>query len=206
MDVPQWLKWAREIQALSQTGLTFAHNEYDVERNQRLAEIAADIIDHYSNYDKEELLDDFKSQPGYATPKVDVRGAVTRDGEILLVKERMDGKWCMPGGWVDVGEAPAAAVAREVWEESGFEVKPTKLIAVMDANRGGRPLQLYHAYKLIFLCHITGGSAKPSFETLDVDFFSFDQLPELSPNRTNQTHLQHVQDHLLDDNRPTFFD
>lgn len=206
MDVPQWLKWAREIQALSQTGLTFAHNEYDVERNQRLAEIAAEIIDRYSNYDKEELLADFMAQPGYATPKIDVRGAVIRDGQILLVKERMDGKWCMPGGWVDVGEAPASAVAREVWEESGFEVKPTKVIAVIDANRGGRPLQLYHAFKLIFRCDIIGGAATPSYETLDVDFFDFDRLPELSPNRTNLYHLKEVQAHILDDNRRTFFD
>jgi len=127
MSIPRWLEWAREIQALSQTGITFAHNEYDVERNEKLAAIAAEIVDTYSQYEKENLVHDFLQQPGYATPKIDVRGAVVRDGAILLVKETMDGKWCMPGGWVDVGDAPASAVAREVWEESGFKVKPVKL-------------------------------------------------------------------------------
>ena len=150
MSIPKWLEWAREIQALSQTGITFAHNEYDIERNEKLAAIAADIIDTHSQYNKEELVHDFLKQPGYATPKIDVRGAVIRDGKILLVKERMDGKWCMPGGWVDVGDAPASAAAREVWEESGFEVKPVKVISVIDANRTGRPLSLFHAFKIIF--------------------------------------------------------
>ncbi len=206
MSIPKWLEWAREIQALSQTGITFAHNEYDIERNEKLATVAAEIIDTYSQYEKENLLHDFLQQPGYATPKIDVRGAVIRDGKILLVKEKMDGKWCMPGGWVDVGDAPASAVAREVWEESGFKVKPVKVIAVIDANRTGRPLSLFHAFKIIFLCDITGGEARTSIETDAVDFFEFDHVPELSPNRTNQKHLAEVHEHILDAHRPTAFD
>jgi ADP-ribose pyrophosphatase YjhB (NUDIX family) len=205
-DIPQWLKWAREIQAISQIGRTFAHNEYDLERNNRLAELAAEIIDQYGGLDKEELLHDFAEQPGYATPKIDVRGAATRDGKILLVKETMDGKWCMPGGWVDVGESPAESVIREVREESGFFVKPIKVIAVCDANRTGRPLELYHAFKIIFLCEIIKGEATPSFETEAVDFFYFGNLPELSPNRTNAAHLTEVQAHLKNPARPTAFD
>lgn len=206
MDVPKWLEWAREIQALSQTGLTFAHNEYDIERNTKLAHIAAEIIQTYSQFDKEQLVHDFLDQPGYATPKIDVRGAVIRDGKILLVKEKMDGKWCMPGGWVDVGDAPAYAVAREVFEESGFEVKPIKVLAVIDANRSGRPLSLYHAFKIIFLCDITGGQATTSMETDAVEFFDFDDLPELSSNRTSEKHLSEVRKHVLDEYRPTSFD
>lgn len=206
MDIPKWLEWAREIQALSQTGLTFAHNEYDIERNEKLSSIAAEIIETYSQYDREQLVHDFLEQPGYATPKIDVRGAVIRDGKILLVKERMDGKWCMPGGWVDVGDAPAYAVAREVVEESGFEVKPIKVLAVIDANRSGRPLSLFHAFKIIFLCEITGGTATTSMETDAVDFFDFDNLPELSQNRTNEKHLAEVFEHVLDKSRPTYFD
>jgi ADP-ribose pyrophosphatase YjhB (NUDIX family) len=206
MSIPKWLEWAREIQALSQTGITFAHNEYDIERNEKLAAIAADIIDTHSQFNKEELVHDFLQQPGYATPKIDVRGAVIRDGKILLVKERMDGKWCMPGGWVDVGDAPAYAAAREVWEESGFEVKPVKVVSVIDANRSGRPLSLFHAFKIIFLCEIIGGEAKTSMETDAVEFFDFDDLPELSPNRTNEKHLAEVRAHVLDGHRQTSFD
>lgn len=206
MTIPKWLTWAREIQSLSQTGLAFAHNEYDVERNKRLAEIAAEIIETYSQYEREPLLHDFSEQPGYATPKIDVRGAVFRDHKILLVKEAMDGKWCMPGGWVDVGESPADSVAREVKEESGFDVKTTKVIAVYDANRSGRPLSLYHAFKIIFLCDLIGGKATTSYETDAVDFFDFDHLPDLSQNRTNASHLAEVRAHMLDKNRPTAFD
>lgn len=206
MDIPQWLIWAREIQALSQTGLTFAHNEYDIERNKRLLEIAAEIIETYSQFSKERLVHDFSQQPGYATPKIDVRGAVFRDEKILLVQEKMDGKWCMPGGWVDVGEAPAASIIREVKEESGFDVVTKKIVAVYDANRSGRPLSLYHAFKIIFLCDIVGGQATPSAETEAVDFFAFNNLPELSENRTSRRHLAEVHQHLLNKNRPTSFD
>ena len=206
MDLPQWLVWAREIQAISQTGLTFAHNEYDIERNERLRALAAEIIEIHSQLKTPELIDDFQDQLGYATPKIDVRGAVIRDGKILLVKEKMDGKWCMPGGWVDVGEAPAFSVAREVREESGFHVKPVKVIAVLDANRSGRPLSLYHAFKIIFLCEILGGHAETSIETEAVDFFDFDNLPELSSNRTNEKHLEEVRKHVVDKERKTTFD
>ena len=205
-DIPRWLQWAREIQALAQTGITFAHSEYDLERNRRLVEIAAEIVEHHSDFAKEPLIADMLAQPGYATPKIDVRSAVIRDGKILLVKERMDGCWCMPGGWADVGDAPAEAAAREVLEESGFIVKPVKIVAVCDANRSGRPLQLYHAFKIIFLCELIGGAAAESFETEGVDFFDFDDLPPLSENRTNRRHLDMVRAHVNNPQMPAFFD
>jgi ADP-ribose pyrophosphatase YjhB (NUDIX family) len=204
--IPRWLAWAREIQALSQTGLTYAHSDYETQRYQRLTEIAAEILEEHTNLTGEWLLEDFYMQPGYATPKVDVRGAVVRDGEILLVQERVDGRWCMPGGWADVGDLPSEMVVREVWEESGFHVVPRKVVGVFDANRSGRPLELYHAYKLVFLCEITGGEARASSETLDVGFFAFDELPPLSANRTNERHLAEVQAHLRDPGRATVFD
>jgi ADP-ribose pyrophosphatase YjhB (NUDIX family) len=205
-DSPRWLEWAREIQALSQTGLTFSNSEYETQRYTRLAEIAAEIMEHHSEVSKESLLDDFLIQPGYATPKVDVRGAVIRDGQILLVQERVDGRWCMPGGWADVGETPSEMVVREVWEESGFQVEPCRVVGVYDANRSGRPLSLYHAYKLVFLCELVGGEARPSDETLAVGFFPFDDLPPLSSNRTNERHLADVQAHLQEPGRLVAFD
>jgi len=204
--VPQWLQWAREIQALSQTGLTFASSDYETQRYTRLAEIAAEIVQTNTGLPRERLLQDFAMQAGYATPKVDVRGAVIRDGQILLVQERTDELWCMPGGWADVGDLPSEMVVREVWEESGFHVVPRKVIGVYDANRSGRPLPLYHAYKVIFLCELTGGEARPSDETLDVGFFPFDDPPPLSANRTNQRHLVEVEAHLHDPDRPAAFD
>jgi ADP-ribose pyrophosphatase YjhB (NUDIX family) len=205
-EIPQWLEWAREIQSLSQTGITFAHSEFDVERYKRLTEISAEIIEHFTEWPKEKLLAEFLAQPGYSTPKIDVRGAAVENGKILLVKERQDGRWCMPGGWVDVGEGPAAAAAREVFEESGFLVKPLKVVAVCDANRSGRPLELFHAFKIIFLCELTGGKATESNETDGVDFFAFEHLPPLSENRTSRHHLEIVRQHSLDPLLPTFFD
>jgi ADP-ribose pyrophosphatase YjhB (NUDIX family) len=204
--MPRWLQWAQEIQALSQTGLTFSTVPYDVQRYTRLMEIAAEIVAGHTSLVREQVLDDFAAQPGYATPKVDVRGAVVREGQILLVQERIDGRWCMPGGWADVGDMPSEMVVREVREESGFDIVARKLAGVFDANRGGRPLSLYHAYKLVFLCDLVGGEARASDETLAAGFFSFDALPPLSSNRTNERHLAEVRAHLQDPARPAAFD
>lgn len=203
---PNWLRVARELQSLAQTGLAFTTGYYDIQRYTRLMEIAAEIAAAHSGVSRDQLLENFLQQPGYATPKVDVRGAVVRDGKILLVQERVDGRWCMPGGWADVGENPSAMVAREVLEESGFTVVPKKIVGVYDANRIGPPLEFYHAYKVVFLCQIVSGSPRPSDETLAVDFFSFGGLPLLSSPRTDARHLLEVQEHLSDCSRPAAFD
>lgn len=205
-EMPRWLEWAREIQQLCQTGLAFSQSGYETGRYERLIEIAAEMVSIHTEEDKEDLVRNFSTQPGYATAKIDVRGAVIRDGRILLVQERRDRRWAMPGGWADVGEIPSAMVAREVREESGFLVEPRKVVAVYDANRGGTPLEFYHAYKIIFLCDIIGGEAAPSDETMDAAFFSFDELPPLSSQRTNEKHLDEVRAHLDDPRRPAAFD
>lgn len=205
-NLSRWLEWAREIQSLSQTGLAYSDKDYDTQRYRRLMEIAAEIVQSHTGLPKRPLLENFLSQPGYATPKVDVRGAVIRNEKILLVQEGSDKRWCMPGGWADVGELPSETVVREVSEESGFQVAPRKVIGVYDANRGGIPLEFYHAYKIVFLCEMIGGEARPSKETLAVDFFRFDELPQLSNNRTNERHLAEVFAHLRERNRPAAFD
>ena len=202
----QWLEWAREIQALGQTGLAFASTQYETERNTRFTEIAAEIVSAFSNVNTPEIMATFLSQSGYATPKVDVRAAVLEYDKILLVKEVTDGCWALPGGWADVGDTPSKVAIRETFEESGFDIKPIKMIGVYDANWTGRPLEMFHAFKLIFLCDLIGGEAKVSNETTDVGFFSFDALPPLSINRTNEKHLGEIQAHLKDPGRPTFFD
>lgn len=202
----RWLAWAREIQALSQTGLTYSTSDYDTARYRRLSEIAAEIVASQTGLAVAPTFENFLVQPGYATPKVDVRGAMVRHGEVLLVQERADGCWCLPGGWADVGETPAEVVVREVREESGFEVAPRKVIGVYDANRSGTLLSFYHAYKLVFLCEIVGGAARPSDETTGVAFFPFDDLPPLSNERTSERHLAEVMAHLIDPARPAAFD
>lgn len=201
-----WLEISRELQSLSQTGLAFSEEYYDIERYKRLAELSAEIIEHHTQLEKEGLVENFMLQPGYATPKIDVRSAVIKEGKILLVKEVQDGKWCMPGGWADVGDFPSGVAERETQEESGYIVKAKKVIGVFDANRTGRPMELFHAFKIVFLCDFIGGEASPSNETSDIGFFGFDEIPELSPNRTNKKHLEEIKKHLGDLSRPAYFD
>lgn len=201
-----WLNWAREIQALCQTGLAFAQTHYERVRYHRLLEIASEMVAGHTGLDAQKVLATFLVQPGYATVKVDVRGAVVREDKILLVRERADGRWAMPGGWADVGEFPSEMIAREIREESGYEAKPIRVVGVYDANRAGRPMEFFHAYKVVFLCELTGGAPAVSDETSDVDFFSFDHLPPLSKHRTNQTHLLEIRRHLVDPCRPAAFD
>ena len=204
--IPSWLKWSQKIQALSQTGLNFCTNEFDRERYLKLGAIAAEIVETHTRLSKENIIENFSLQSGYATPKVDVRGVLIRENKILLIQERSDNKWSLPGGWADVGDLPSEMVVREVWEESGFKVEAKKLIGVYDANRDSRPLEFYHAYKIIFLCEITGGHARPSYETLAVDFFDFENLPPLSSSRTNERHLKEIIKHLKNPNSPTYFE
>lgn len=203
---PRWLDWAREIQSLAQTGLAFTKSHYDRLSFDRLSAIAAEILAEHSQLDPAEIKRVFSLEPGYATPKVDVRAAVVRNGRILLVQEQADGKWSMPGGWADVGDRPSETAERETLEESGFVVRATKLVGAFDANRGKKASMFFHAVKLIFLCDLVGGEARSSMETLAVDFFDFDSLPPLSEQRTNQRHLDEIRAHLHDPLRPTAFD
>jgi ADP-ribose pyrophosphatase YjhB (NUDIX family) len=205
-EVVSWLAYARELQALGQTITTFARNVHDRKNGARLQEIAAEIVAAHTSLEAAPLLETFTAQPGYATPKIDVRGAVIRTDRILLVQERQDECWCMPGGWADVGATPAAMVVREVAEESGLRVEPIKLVGVWDANRGGQPESFFHAYKVVMICREVSGEPAAGDETMAAAFFSFDELPQLSLARTNPQHLAEVRAHLRDPQRPAAFD
>lgn len=202
----QWLKIAREIQQLAQTGLAFAKDEYEKARYNRLIEIVSEIIESNTQLEKESVYKVLMDHPGYATPKIDVRAAVINDNKILLVQESTDKCWAMPGGWADVGDIPSEVAIRETKEESGYDVNPVKVIGVYDANRVGGQLEFFHAFKIIFLCELIGGSPATSSETLDVKFFPFDRLPQFSVNRTNEKHIDEIKLHLKDQGRKTFFD
>ncbi len=204
--IPKWLEWARQIQSLGQTGLAFASNDYEVERNKKMLKLAAEITSVYTNLEEKKIADVMMQQPGYATPKIDVRSAVVKDNTILMVHETTDKLWALPGGWADVGDIPSEVAVRETKEESGYDVEVTKVVGVFDANRSGRPLEFFHAFKIIFLCNLIGGEAKTSSETLDVKFQPFATLPPLSQNRTNMKHINEIMGHVKDPVRPTYFD
>lgn len=203
---PRWLEWAREIQAIAQTGLHYSTDEYNRQRYTRLMEIAAQMVSEQGQLESEEVTKAFFEPIGYATPRVDVRAAVFQEGKLLMVREKADGGWTLPGGWADVGDVPSQAAERETWEEAGYRVRAARLIGVYDANRSG-PLELFHAYKLVFLCELLAGEARPSFETSEVAFFSRQEIPAvLSGERTLPRHIRDAF-HILDDpNCPAVFD
>ena len=185
-----WVDWAREIQALAQTGQHYAADGYQSARYRRLIEISAEIFADHTRLSQSQLMEVFYPQTGYATPRVDVRGAVFQHGKLLMVRERIDNGWTLPGGWADVGDAPSEAVEREIMEEAGLLVKTKRLVGVYDANRIP-PLELFHAYKLVFLCEITGGYARAGEETSQVEFFGRDEIPDrLSGERTHWRHIE----------------
>jgi ADP-ribose pyrophosphatase YjhB (NUDIX family) len=204
---PKWLDWAKRLQALSQNGLTYAKDPFDRERYEQIRHIAAEMLAEKADAKIQDVLDLFSREKDYATPKVDVRGAVFKDGRILLVKERSDGKWALPGGWADVGESPSESVEREVWEESGFQVKAKRLAAVYDRGKHPhKPLMHYHIYKLFFLCEITGGRATTSSETEQVAFFEESDLPELSITKILPEQIAKMFDYYRHNELPTYFD
>ncbi|MHC4558763.1 MAG: NUDIX hydrolase [Planctomycetota bacterium] len=204
---PDWLKWAKQLVAISQNGLTYANNSYDIERYEKIRQIATEMMSTRSDLDTESLLTIFAKEDGYATPKVDVRGAVFRDNKILLVKEKVDNKWTLPGGWADPCNSPGESVVREIYEESGFETQAQKLLAIYDRSKHAhRPLIPFHIYKLFFLCEIRGGSEQTSHETTAVDFFAEDQIPELSVSRVLPHQIARMFEHYRNPDMPTDFD
>ena len=203
----QWLNWAREIAALAQTGLKYCENPFEIERLKRFQAIAAEIMADYSEAEFERIHELLAGEVGDATPKVDVRGVIFDGDKVLLVSERMDGgRWTLPGGWADVNESPSKSAVREVWEESGYEVRATRLLAAYDRARHDHPPHLYTIYKLFFLCEITGGEAKSTFETDGVDYFPIDNLPELSIGRTTPAQIKRLYELYRDPSLPTDFD
>jgi ADP-ribose pyrophosphatase YjhB (NUDIX family) len=209
MDSPaSILQWARKVQAIAQNGLAFTRDPFDRERYQQLQELVITILTSHLAITPDQLQGLWLGDEGYATPKVDVRGGVFDQDKVLLVRERSDGKWTLPGGWVDVGDGPAFAVEREIREESGYLAKAVKLAALFDKNNPahGHPPSVLHIYKLFFLCELTGGAPTTSTETDGVDFFPVSSLPPLSTGRATQPEIERLYQHYLNRGLPTDFD
>lgn len=204
----RWLEWAQKLQAIAQSGLTYSNNPFDIERFRQMQQIVAEMMATYSSLEPAAILDLFQRETGYATPKVDVRGAVFQEGKILLVKERFDGLWTLPGGYGDVGESPSRAVEREVYEESGYQTRVVKLLALYDRNhpRHGHPAFEHHIYKLFFLCELIGGSPVDNVETEAATFFAEDEIPELSQSRVVPSQITRLFEHYRHPEWPTDFD
>ena len=193
---PRWLAWTRRIAAIAQNGLTYTEGPFDLERYHELRRIAAEMMGAYTDTAPERIAELFARQDGYATPKVDVRGVVFREDRILLVREREDGLWTLPGGWADAGESPREAVEKEIREESGYRTRAEKLLAVYDAERHGAPPYSWAVYKLFVRCELLGGEPKDSIETTEVGFFAEHELPPLSEGRATRGQIARMFEHL----------
>jgi ADP-ribose pyrophosphatase YjhB (NUDIX family) len=202
------LQWARKVQAIAQNGLEFTKDTFDRDRFEQLQQLVTTILTSELQITPGQLKGLWLGDEGYATPKVDVRGGVFQNDTVLMVRERSDGKWTLPGGWVDVGDAPSFAVEREIREESGYLAKAVKLAALFDKNNPahGHPPGILHIYKLFFLCELTGGTATLSNETDGVEFFPVSSLPPLSTGRATQSEIERLYQHHLIRDLPTEFD
>ncbi len=200
------LDQARRLLAVAQTGLHYTRNKFERERYEEVAQIAAGLIGNAALYDSQQIRTAWLLEDGYTTPKIDVRGAMFRDNEVLLVRERSDGKWTVPGGFADVNESPSVSILKEIEQESGYTARVLKLAAVHDRNLHNYPPFMFHLWKLLFVCEITGGTPRLSNETDGVDFFPLEKLPELSTGRITAAQLQLLHRHYLEPGLATEFD
>ena len=203
---PRWLRWAERIQAIAQTGLAYSRDPYDRERYAELRELAVEMAAAELGATPAEVRVAFASGVGYPTPKVDVRAVVFREGRVLLVREAASGRWTLPGGWADVGEGPSGVAEREAFEESGYRVRAEKVLGVLDKARHEHPPSLHSTWKMLILCRLEGGEARPSHETDAADFFAPDALPDLDLDRTTPGQLALAFSHLAEPERRTDFD
>jgi ADP-ribose pyrophosphatase YjhB (NUDIX family) len=181
----KWIEWVTEMQSIAQAGLTFAESSYDLDRYEKLRNLSIRIMQEYTGLTHEKLKNLFANETGYQTPKVDIRCAVFRHGKILMVREKIDCKWSLPGGWADVNSSVSESAVRECSEEAGAIVEPKRIIAVHFANKRNVSIYPYTIYKIFVECELKEYGFMENLETLGSEFFGRDELPELSVERNN---------------------
>ncbi len=205
---PDWLAVARELQALAQNGLTYTENPYDVERYEQLLKAVAKMLAHGFSVDPVDVQDVFGGLRGYVTPQVDVRGAIFRGDTVLLVQEKSDQRWTLPGGFCDVNLSSAENVVKEIHEEATVDAKVKKLIGVYDKRKHlpEESRQYRHIYKIFYLCEIISGEPAPGMETQGAEFFQVQSLPPLSIGRVAETQIMEAYAHHQDPDRMPYFE
>ena len=202
---PKWLDWAVELQALAQAGLFYSKDVYDIERFQRIRDIAAEMLVSPSGLPVDQIRNLFCNETGYQTPKLDTRAAVFRDDKILLVQEN-NGLWSLPGGWVDVDLSVGENAVKEVKEEAGLDVEAKQIIAVQDRKKHNPEIYAYNICKVFILCDLLGGSFRENSETIAIGYFSMDDLPPLSENKTTREQIRMCFDAYRAGHWDTLFD
>lgn len=201
------LNYAKRLRSIAHLGLTYANNEYDTERYRELEQISLEMMNIATGLPSDQLAVYFSAAKEYITPKVDIRAVIFNDkNEILLVKEKADGKWSLPGGWADIGQSPTEAAVKEALEETGFSVKPIKLLAVLDKRCHPHPPQVDYVYKIFIQCEITSGEYNQAFDILDMGFFKQGDLPELSEDRVLAGQIDLMFEYLDDPEKQALID
>lgn len=200
-----WLDWAKELQFIGQAGVTYSKDPFDLERFERIREIAAEIISRQSGLPLDKVKTLFCNETGFQTPKLDTRAAIFKGGKILLVKEK-SGFWSLPGGWVDVNQTIKTNTEKEVKEEAGLDVKAIRIIALQDRNLHNQPAYAYNVCKAFVLCEIEGGSFQPNIETIESRYFSLDEIPPLAEEKNNKEQIKMCFDAYQDENWQVAFD
>lgn len=185
----KWLKWAVELQSIAQAGLFYGKDKFDLERYERIREISAEMLAYKTDIPLEKVRDIFCCETGYQTPKLDTRAALFEDGKILLVREN-DGKWSLPGGWVDVDLSVMENALKEVKEEAGLDADLDFVIAVQDRDKHNLPVYAYKICKVFVMCTKKGGSFAANSETVGSGYFGLDELPELAEEKNTREQIE----------------
>lgn len=179
----KWLQWASKLQSIAQAGLTFSSGQYDLDRYEQIRTLSVEIMQEYTGISHEKVRDLFAGETGYQTPKVDIRAAVIKDNKILMIREKADGAWALPGGWADVNSSVSESAVRECLEEAGAVVVPKRIIAVQHANKHNNSMFPYSIYKIFVECDLVEANFRENTETLESGFFEPGNLPALSVSR-----------------------
>ncbi|TCP20790.1 ADP-ribose pyrophosphatase YjhB (NUDIX family) [Scopulibacillus darangshiensis] len=186
----KWLEYAKKLQSIAQAGITYSKNKYELERFEQIRDISIQILQNYTDIEHAKIRNLFANETGYQTPKIDVRGAIYKDNKILLVKEKNDGRWALPGGWADIDTSLSEAIIKEAKEEAGLVVLPKRIISIFDYKKhAAKPLP-YGVYKIFVECELIKGSFKNNIETSESGFFEPESLPPLSLNRNTREQIE----------------
>lgn len=202
------LENVKRIKAIAETGLIYAKDNFDIERYQEIQEIVYSMLSELTELPIEKLKSFYLPVNDYPTPKVDVRAIlINEQDQILMVKEKSDGKWTIPGGWADVGLTPKEVILKEIEEEVGVLASVVRLLAVYDKKCHPHPPQPFYVYKMVFYCHLLDGAVfKPSFEIEEVKYFNVDKLPSLSTDRILSSQILDLYHKIKNDDLSVFVD
>jgi ADP-ribose pyrophosphatase YjhB (NUDIX family) len=187
---PKWLEWAKKLQAIAQAGLTYTENEYERERFQQVRQISVEIMSTKTGAERDQVSRLFEGETGYPTPKIDVRAAIFRKDRILMVRERVDGLWALPGGWADVDTSLRECVIKEAREEAGVRIEPKRVVAIQDRKKHNFPPVPFGLYKIFVECDYVDGEFVENVETLESGFFTRTALPPLSEGRNTAAQIE----------------